>query len=53
MRRSGRKGYYSHIVTIPREVAAEIGLEHGDYLQIESDRDTIVLKKMKWQPGKK
>ena len=28
-------------------------LKHGDYLKIESDRDTIVLRKMKWQPGKK
>lgn len=47
VRRSGRKGYYSYLVTIPREVAIEMGLKHGDYLQIESDSDTIVLRKMK------
>ena len=53
VRRAGTERHHSYIVTIPREVAIEMGLEHGDYLKIESDRDTIVLRKMKWQPGKK
>lgn len=47
VRRGGRKGYYANLITIPAEVVAEMGLKVGDYLQIESDRDIIVLRKLK------
>lgn len=47
VRKSGLKGYYSYLITIPQEVAVEMELKHGDYLGIESNSNTILLRKMK------
>ncbi len=47
LRKHKNKDYYKYMVNIPPLIVKEAGLEEGDYIDIETKKGEIILKKKK------
>ena len=45
LRKHKNKDYYKYMVNIPPLIVKEAGLEEGDYIDIETKKGEIILKK--------